>query len=49
MFFAAPIPLAFLVHHPCFYNNSVDYLTFLLEGLGHVQDKMVTQGHPLMV
>ena len=49
MFLAVPVPSAFLVNNPCIYNNSVDYLTFPPEGLDHVQDRMVTKGHPPMV
>ena len=39
MFFAFPVPPAFLIGHPCIYSNSVDYLTFLLGGHGQIQDR----------
>ena len=46
---AAPLQPACWVDCPCFYNNSVDYLTSLQVGHNHVPDNRVTLSHPLIV
>ena len=46
---AAPVLPVLLVGHPCIYNKSVDYLTFLQVGLDHVQGSKVTLSHPMIM